>query len=96
MMTEENGMQAVITVVGTDQVGILAKISTICAQQGVNIEEVTQTILRGTFAMIMLVTLPDGGVNFAQLGAALRAGGEEMSLDVNVTRQDLYDSMHRV
>ena len=48
-------MEAVITVVGNDKVGILAQVCTACAEANVNVEEVTQRILRGTFAMIMLV-----------------------------------------
>ena len=89
-------MNAVITVVGSDRVGILAKISTICAEAGVNVEEVTQTILRGTFAMIMLVNLPDDGVCFSGLSDALRSGGAEIGVDVNITRQDIYNAMHRI
>ncbi|MGD9559454.1 MAG: ACT domain-containing protein [Oscillospiraceae bacterium] len=89
-------MQAVITVVGTDKVGILAKISTICAQADVNIEEVTQTILRGTFAMIMLATLPDGGIAFGDLAQLLREGGQELGVEVTITRQDTFDAMHRI
>lgn len=89
-------MQAVITVVGSDKVGILAKISTICAEAGVNVEEVTQTILRDTFAMIMIVGLPDGGAKFSDISARLKAGGAELGVDVNVTRQDIYNSMHRI
>ncbi|MDL2327077.1 ACT domain-containing protein [Ruminococcaceae bacterium OttesenSCG-928-A11] len=89
-------MQAVITVVGTDKVGILAKVSTICAEHRVNIEEVTQSILRGTFAMIMLCTLPEDGVAFSVLAERLRTGGEELGVDVKITRQDIYDVMHNV
>ena len=89
-------MQAVITVVGTDRVGILAKIATICAEAGVNVEEVTQTILRGTFAMIMLVSLPDGGLPFGELSSRLKDGGAALGVDVNVTRQDTFDAMHSI
>ncbi len=89
-------MQAVITVVGSDKVGILAKISTICAEAGVNIEDVSQTILRGTFAMIMVVEIPESGVAFGQIADKLREGGRELGMDVNITRQDTFDAMHRV
>ncbi len=89
-------MQIVITVVGSDKVGILAKIATICADAGVNVEEVTQTILRGTFAMIMLATLPAEGVSFTQFAANLRESGTGLGVDVNVTRQDTYDAMHDI
>lgn len=89
-------MQAVITVVGSDRVGILAKISSICAAAGVNIEEVTQTILRGTFAMIMLITIPESGIAFSDLASQLKSGGQELGVDVNITRQETFDSMHRI
>ncbi len=89
-------MQAVITVVGSDKVGILAKISTICAEAGANVEEVTQSILRGTFAMIMLVRVPEEGIAFGELSQRLKEGGKELGVDVNITRQDIFDSMHRI
>ncbi len=89
-------MQAVITVVGSDRVGILAKISTICAEEGANIEEVTQTILRGTFAMIMMVTFPENRVDFGVLAQRLKDGGAELGVEVNITRQEIFDAMHRI
>ncbi len=89
-------MQAVITVVGTDKVGILAKVSTLCSENGANIEEVTQTILRGTFAMIMIATLPDDGVGFADLAKKLSLAGEELGVTINATRQDIFDAMHHI
>lgn len=89
-------MQAVITVVGQDKVGILAKVSTVCAQAGANIEEVTQSILRGTFAMIMIAEMPEGGNEYHDLAQQLREAGEELGVDVHVTRQELYDAMHRI
>lgn len=89
-------MHAVITVVGSDKVGILARISAICAESGVNIEDVTQTILSGTFAMIMLVSLPEAGVTITGFSEKLRAGGDELGVEVTVTRRDIYDAMHKV
>lgn len=89
-------MHAVITVVGQDKVGILARISAICAEAGANIEDVTQTILQGTFAMIMLATLPDGGPAFSEFVSKLRTGGEALGVEVNVSRQDTFDAMHRI
>lgn len=89
-------MNAVITVVGDDKVGILARIATLCAEAGANVEEVTQTILRGTFAMIMLITLADGGISFEELAKTLREGGAALGVDVNVTRRDTFDAMHTI
>lgn len=89
-------MQAVITVVGKDQVGILAKVSSICAQQGVNVEEVTQSILRGTFAMIMMVEVPDTEHGFKSVSEQLAIGAKELGVDIHITRQELYEAMHHV
>lgn len=89
-------MEAVITVVGHDQVGILAKVCTGCAEVNVNVEEVTQRILRDTFAMIMLVDMKDSLVDFKEFSAKMVALGQEMQVDIHCTRQELYDTMHRI
>ncbi len=88
-------MNAVITVIGADKVGILARISTACANNNVNIEEVTQTILRGMFAMIMLVTLPEN-LTIETLSARLNEEGKALDVNVSVTRQEIYDVTHKV
>jgi ACT domain-containing protein len=88
-------MNAVITVTGTDKVGILASISTACANARVNIEEVTQSILRGMFAMIMLVTLPDD-LTIESLSQKLNEAGQKLELNITVTRQEIYDVTHKV
>ena len=88
-------MNAVITVIGADKVGILASISTACANARVNIEEVTQTILRGMFAMIMLVTLPED-LTIESLSQRLNEVGQKLELNVTVTRQEIYDVTHKV
>lgn len=89
-------MEAVITVVGKDMVGILAKVSGICAQCGVNVEEVTQSILRGTFAMIMLVEISACTVEYSQFTGMLEQAGKTMGVDIHCTRQELFDAMHRI
>ena len=88
-------MKSVISVIGRDRVGILARVATACADLGVNIEDVSQTILSGTFAMIMLAELPDDS-SLPELEKSLAAVGRDLALDVRVTRQDLYDEMHRI
>ncbi|MBN1778407.1 MAG: ACT domain-containing protein [Clostridiales bacterium] len=88
-------MNAVITVIGADKVGILARISTLCADNSVNIEEVTQTILRGMFAMIMLVTLPEG-ITIESLAGKLTEAGKALGVNVSVTRQEIYDVTHKI
>jgi len=92
---EQYTMNAVITVIGADKVGILASIATVCANARVNIEEVTQSILRGMFAMIMLVTLPED-LTIEGLSQKLNEAGAKLELNITVTRQEIYDVTHKV
>lgn len=89
-------MEAVITVVGQDKVGILAAVCAVCAEANVNVEEVTQRILRDTFAMIMLVDLSRATADFTAFAEALRQKGEALGVEVRCTRQETYDAMHRI
>ena len=89
-------MEAVITVIGRDAVGILAKVCTGCAEANVNVEEVSQRILRGTFAMIMLVDLSNCNVDHDQLHKRTDALAAEMGMQINVTRQEVFDAMHTI
>ena len=83
-------MEAVITVVGNDKVGILAQVCTACAEANVNVEEVTQRILRGTFAMISC------SMDFTAFAEKMKQKGDELGVDVRCTRQEIYDAMHRI
>lgn len=89
-------MNAVITVIGADKVGILAKVSGVCAAYNVNVEEVTQNILREVFAMIMLVDVANCSIPFTELADKLAEAGHEMGTDIRITRQELFDAMHRI
>lgn len=89
-------MKAVITVLGRDTVGILAKVATVCADCNVNIEEVTQSILGGVFAMIMVVDVSRASLEFGALQEKLAAAGEEKGVEVKMTRQELYETMHHI
>ena len=89
-------MRCVITVVGKDMVGILAKVSSICADCNVNILEVTQSILQDMFCMIMLVNLNGCTVDSAAMRERFSALGKEMQMQVTVTRQEVFDAMHTV
>ncbi len=89
-------MRAVITVIGKDMVGILARVSTICAENGVNVVEVTQSILQDLFAMIMMVDISKCTVSFSELSDRLTAIGSDMDLTVHVMHEDIFNSMHRI
>lgn len=89
-------MKAVITVIGKDMVGILAKVSTICADKGANILEVTQSIMQDMFAMIMMIDISGTSVPFNALSDELEALGNELGLKVHVMHEDVFNSMHRI
>ena len=89
-------MNAVITVLGKDTVGILAKVSSECAKVDVNILEVTQSVLQGMFAMIMFVDITKITVPFSQLADQLAEKGEEMGVKIIVMHEDLFNAMHKI
>ncbi len=73
-------MKAVITVIGRDSVGIIAKVANLCAQYSANIEDITQCVLKDYFAMIMIVSIKDITVDYAVFVDALSKLGEENGL----------------
>ena len=90
-------MKAVITVTGRDATGIIARVSALCAESGVNIVDISQSVLAGEyFAMTMLVELKDGSVPFPQFVDSMNALGREIGLDIRTMHEDIFNSMHRI
>ena len=89
-------MRAVVTVIGKDMVGILAKVSMACAEANANVIEVTQSVLQDMFAMIMLVDIEKLNLPFDQFAAKVDRIGEEMSLSTHVMHEDIFNSMHHI
>lgn len=89
-------MKAVVTVIGKDNVGIIATISTECAKHGVNIVDITQSVLRDYFAMIMLVEIENMSATLKDFQGALDVVGKEKGLDIRVMHEDIFNSMHRI
>ncbi len=89
-------MRAVVTVVGKDMVGILSKVAGICAENKMNVIEVSQTILQDMFCMIMLVETADESANFAAFADSLKAEGEKLGLVIHAMHEDVFNSMHRI
>lgn len=89
-------MRAVITVVGKDTVGILARVSAHCATYQINVEEVTQSILRDMFAMIMMVDIKNSTVPFTTFAEDLEQIGKEMGLSIHAMHEDLFNAMHTI
>ena len=89
-------MKAFITVMGHDTVGVVAKVSTLCSELNINIEDVTQSILQEMFCMIMLVDLSKCTVSHEELRSRFAQAGAELGMQVNVTRQEVFDAMHKI
>lgn len=89
-------MRAVITVVGKDTVGILAKVSSICAENDVNITEVTQSILDEMFCMIMIADVTKCDIDFTDFSDKLAEYGNSNGLSIHVMNEDIFNSMHRI
>ena len=89
-------MKAVITVIGKDTVGILAKVTGICAQDNVNVMDVTQTIMQDLFAMTMLADISKLQGDFGAFSDKLKALGESMNLQIHVMHEDIFNSMHQI
>lgn len=92
----EKTEKAVITVIGKDMVGILAKVSALCAEKGVNVLEVTQSVLQDLFVMVMLVDITKATVRVADLADIFDKLGEEMDLKIHIMHEDIFNSMHKV
>lgn len=89
-------MKAVITVIGKDQVGIIAKVSGFLADNSVNILDISQTIMQDMFCMIMLVEAKDDSAKFGTLAEELSKLGEKLGMSIHLQREELFQSMHRI
>ncbi len=89
-------MRAVLTVIGKDTVGILAKVSAVCAERNVNISEVSQTVLQDMFCMIMLCDISALTIRFADFADEMAALGQTQNLSIHVMHEDIFNSMHTI
>ncbi|WP_027398859.1 ACT domain-containing protein [Anaerovorax odorimutans] len=87
-------MRAVITVIGKDMVGILAKVSTTCSEANANVIEVTQSVLQDFFAMVMLIDIEKMTCELPELHEKLENNVKEMT--IHVMHEDIFNSMHRI
>ena len=89
-------MRAIVTVIGRDQVGIIAAVCTLLAKHNVNVLDISQTILQEYFTMIMLVDTAAANVSFAELAQILEHAGEKRSLSIRIQLEDIFNAMHRI
>lgn len=89
-------MKAIITVVGRDKVGIIATVSTECAKYGANIIDISQTVMKDYFTMIMLADLSALTSDFSSFAENIRLSGEVAGVDIRVMHEDIFNTMHRI
>jgi len=89
-------MNAIITVVGTDKVGIIAKISAFLAERNINIEDISQTILSGNFVMMMMVDLSASTQGLDTVKADLSSLGEATDVSISLMHEKVFSAMHRI
>lgn len=89
-------VKAVISVTGKDNVGIIAKVSNMCASFGANIIDISQTVLQDYFAMIMIVEIDKLNVPFTEFVDNVSALGKENGLEIHAMHEDIFDSMHKI
>ena len=89
-------MKAISTVIGKDQVGIMYGVSGVLQELGVNIEDVTQTIMQEYFTMLMLVKIDETKASMKQVSEALDALGKEKGLSIRVQKEEIFDTMHKI
>ncbi len=86
-------MKAIVSVIGKDKSGIIAKVSTALADSGVNIEDISQTIVQGNFTMMMVCDLGEN-ISVAELSDVLDKTGKEAGVVIRVQHEDIFNAMH--
>ena len=89
-------MKAVVTVVGKDQVGIIAHVCVRLAEYNVNVLDISQTVMQGYFTMMMVVDVAQCNVPLDLLGERMEEAGKEKNLSIRVQREDIFEAMHRI
>lgn len=89
-------MRAVVTVMGNDKPGIIAKTSTLLAENNVNILDITQTIVQSIFTMVMLVDITNSTQELSALAGLLSELGDGLGVEIRIQHEDIFNSMHRI
>lgn len=89
-------MNLIITVIGKDQIGIVAKVSNELANLSVNIADISQTLMQGSFTMMLLGKTTDQSPDFTEISERLNQTGESMKLSIRVQRQEIFDAIQKL
>ena len=88
--------RAIITIIGSDRVGIIAGIASVIAEANVNILDISQSVIREFFTMIMMVDLSGATLTFDELNALLAGKAGELAVRVEMQREEIFKTMHRI
>ena len=89
-------MKAVISVIGRDAIGIINKVSGKCAEAGANILDVSQSVMKEFFSLVMVVEIDNMTVPFAEFVDTMKARGEETGLEIHTMHEDIFAAMHKI
>ena len=89
-------MNAIVTVIGKDRVGIIAAVCIKLARLNINVLDISQTIMQGNFTMIMAVDVSQATASFAEIRDALADLGKEMELSIRIQREEIFNAMHSI
>ena len=89
-------MKAIVTVIGKDKSGIIAKVSTALAENNVNIEDISQSIVQGYFTMIMLCNVKDSPLSLKEITSVLTTIGEQIGVSIHVQHEEIFNAMHKI
>lgn len=88
--------KAIVSVIGKDTVGIIARVTTVLADHNINIHDISQTILQDFFTMMMIVDLSEGQKDLKALSDLLQKAGDELGVQVNIQLEETFKAMHRI
>ncbi|MEG6522178.1 ACT domain-containing protein [Desulfotomaculum sp. 1211_IL3151] len=94
--SQQQGNRIIVTVIGQDKVGIIAKVATILAEHSINILDISQTILQEFFAMVLVADMEKSNLSFENLKEKLNNLGQELGLKIDAQHEDVYRYMHRI
>ena len=91
-----NAANVIITVSGTDQVGIISKVSSSLSSYNINIADISQTVLSGNFVMMMVADLSASSILIEDLRTNMNALGESLGVDIHIMHERVFNAMHRI
>ncbi len=89
-------MKAIVTVIGKDQKGIIAKVSNFLYNHDINIEDISQTIMQDFFSMVMMVNVDEIKISFNEIVKQCKDFGEELGLEIRIQSEDIFNAMHKI